>query len=281
MNSVLSIRPWVLGIVALTLFSLAGCKSGKTTQGDDRNIPNRRTSEIIDLVQTNDLACDWLSIKYEVEIKTDKVDDSFKLYARLRTDSVIWISATYYAVEVARFLFTPDSVKMIDRKNNKYYRGNYDYITDRFMIDADFTTLQSLILGNASDFINEEGARIKSAKDDGNYFLSFLSKNQFRRALKKDEPKKSLNLVVSLWLDPERFRLSKASIVDFEDNRSLTATYGSYKPHCNSLFPYESTFLAESANEQAKVKTSVIKLTADKKVSVSFTIPEKYESLVP
>jgi hypothetical protein len=47
------------------------------------------------------------------------------------------------------------------------------------------------------------------------------------------------------------------------------------------MFPKNIEFVAESPNEQATVNTSVIKLTTGKKVSVSFTIPDKYEPLVP
>lgn len=262
--------------------SLYSCRSNRTTHtGGKDNLPNRKTSELVDSLRASDLHCDWMSIKYDVEIKTSKVDDSFKLYARIKEDSVIWISATYYAVEIARFLFTPDSVKYMDRRNNQYYVGGYEYLTDKFMIEADFSTLQSLITGNGASIIDHTAGKVRSDEDGGLYSLTFLNKGQMRRAMRKEEMRKPVDLVVKLWLNPNSFRLSQASIMDVEDKRTLTATYSDYEPQCNSSYPKSILFEAKSANEQATVNTSVMKVSTNKKVSVSFTIPEKYEALVP
>jgi len=267
--------------LALSPFALFSCKGSRPVTAEKPHLPNRKTKELLDSLDRHELRCDWLSIKYDVEIKTPKLEDSFKLYVRLKQDSVIWVSATYYAVEIARFLFTPDSVKYMDRKNNRYYIGDYSYITDQFMIDANFDILQSLVLANSSALVSMDDEKVRSAKDNGRYFISFLRKGQLRRAIRKDDLRKPIELVVSLWIDPNNFRLSKTTLDDFEDDRKLIAEYSNFQPACNSYYPGQLNFTVIAANEQSEVKTSVIKLTTDKKVSLSFTIPEKYESLVP
>lgn len=269
-------------LILLLLVSVASCKSGRDATTEDKaRLPKIKTNALVDSIHANDLVCDWMSIKYDVEIKTSKVDDSFKLYVRLKQDSVIWISATYYAVEIGRFLFTPDSVKYIDRRNNKFYVGGYEYITEKFMIEAGFATLQSLILANGSAFVDDTQEKLRGSTEDGLYTLSFLRKGQMKRAAKKEEFKKPIDLAVSLWVEPNTYRLQKANIRDYNEQRGLTAKYSNLEQYCNSMFPKNAEFVAESPNEQAIVKTSVIKLTAGKKVSVSFTIPDKYEPLVP
>jgi hypothetical protein len=236
---------------------------------------------LVDSIARHELKCDWMSIKYDVEIKTPKLDDSFKLYIRLKQDSVIWVSATYYAVEIARFLFTPDTVKYMDRRNSKFYIGIYDYISNQFLVDANFGILQSIILANGSEFINLEDEKIRNGKDKGRYFLSFLRKRKLKRATKKDELKKDMDIVVSLWVDPVSFRITKSALQDFDENRSLIATYSDFMPHCNSHLPYSMTVIATASNEQSTVKTSISKVSMDKEVTLSFTIPEKYEPLTP
>ena len=269
-------------LFASSILGLSSCKGTKETQAD-HNFPNRKTDELLQLMHENEVNCEWLSIKYDVELKTPKIDDSFKMYVRMRKDSAIWVSATYYAVEVARFLFTPDSVKFMDRKNNQYYVGEYEYISERFQVDANFSVLQSLILANSVEIlkVESEDDKMKSSKSDGNYYLSVLRKGQLRRALKRDEVKKDLDLGISVWVQPENFRIYKTTIADFESDRSVTAVYSEYEATCNSYFPKKVNYIALSANEQAEVKTSAMKVTPDKKVSLSFTIPEKYEPLVP
>jgi hypothetical protein len=271
----------LIGVAVYGLLFVS-CRGNKEVT-ERRKLPNLKTEEILNLMSENEIKCDWMSLKYEVEVKTSDFDDSFKMYIRLRQDSAIWVSATYYAVEVARFLFTPDSVKFMDRKNNQYYVGGYDYITERFQIGASYEVLQSLILANTVSLLRAEGdqEKIRSYEQDGSYFLSYLRKGQLRRALKKDDVDEDMDLNIGLWIEPDHYRMDKTSINDFESNRTLTATYSNYKEACNSFYPYTTEYVAISANEQAEVKTSVMKLSSGKKVSLSFTIPDKYEALAP
>lgn len=276
-NSV-SIALVALSVCAAILFE--SCKGGQKAEVKEERLPNMKTEQLLGALAENQLDCDWLSIKYEVEIKTSKMDDSFKAYARIKKDSAIWISATYYSVEIARFLLTPDSVKYMDRRNRKYYEGDYSYLSSLIMFETNFNLVQNIILANSSALISLDD-KVKSSKDDGKYLLSFLRKGQLRRAKRKEELNKELELVVSLWVDPKSYRVSKTSLVDFEANRTLEVDYSNFEESCNSSYPHTTKFVANSENEQAEVKTSVIKLSADKEVSLSFTIPEKYEPLVP
>jgi hypothetical protein len=257
------------------------CKSSREATAGAADLPNRKTAELVELLKSSDQKCDWTNIKYYVEIKTNKIDDSFKLYVRSRLDSAIWVSATYYAVEVARFLFTPDSVKFMDRRNNQYYVGGYEYITNTFMVDADFWTLQDLIMGNGSAFVDSRDEKLYSSENDGSYKISYFKDSQIRRAMKKDENKGVSDLAVSLVLDPSSFRVETTTILDIEDERSLTVNYSNHKPLCETTHPHTTIFSAESPNEQATVKTSIIKISSGKRVSLSFTIPDKYEPLAP
>lgn len=277
---------WHILSVLLLTGMLSSCKSRKDVQGD-RHVPGRKTEEVLSMLEEQEIDCDWLSIKYDVEIKTSKVEDSFKMYVRLKQDSVIWISATYYAVEVARFLFTPDTVMFMDRKNNQYYVGGYQYIKDRFDVEASYEILESLILSNSAKLLQMEGdgEKMRVSKDEGKYFLSVMKKGQLRRALKRDDPDGGVddgtNLSISLWVNPDDFRLSRTAIADFDSDRLLTADYSDHRETCNSTLPYVTVFTVDSENEQAKVKTSVMRVSFGKEVSLSFTIPEKYEALVP
>lgn len=272
---------WLLVCGVIFLFVTSCSKSKAVTDG--RGVPNKKPEEILSLMAAEELKCDWVSIKYDVEIKTADFDDSFKMYIRLKQDSAIWVSATYYSVEVARFLFTTDSVKFMDRKNDQYYIGPYDYIAERFGVDANYELLQALILANAVNLIahGPEQEKIRSLEDDGAYLLTFLRKGQMKRAMKKEDYNKEIDLNIGLWIDPQTFRMRKTSITDFESDRILTAVYDDYQQACNTSHPQTTVYTVTSSNEQAEVKTSVIKLTSGKKVSLSFTIPEKYEALVP
>lgn len=268
---------FLVGLVLLGV--LSSCKSTRVAERS-KNIPNRKGEEIIDSVKQHALRLEWISIKMDVEFKTPKISDSFKMYVRMKSDSAIWVSATYYAVEIARFLFTPDSVKYMDRKNNQYYVGGYEYLQHLFQVEANFDMLQSLILANAPSMDGAE-EKVRSARDNGYYFLSFLRKGQLRRAQRKDELRKDLDLVISLWINPETYRIDHMSLEDFEDDRTLSAFYSDFQAAANSSYPHKHRFLLDTGNEQVDVNTSVMKVSINNPVSLSFSIPSKYEKLVP
>jgi hypothetical protein len=265
-----------------SLMLLASCGSNRQINAGHTRIPNLKTEEILDSLKANQLRCNWLSIKYDVEIKTPKIDDSFKAYVRMKRDSAIWISATYYSVEIARFLITPDTVRYMDRRNKNFYVGDYSFLSDLLLFDANYNLIQNIILGNSDALISLDN-KVKSSKEKGQYLISFLKKGQLRRAIRKEERKDDyeIEVVVSLLVNPDIFRVNQTSLTDFTDDRSITVNYEKQEPTCNSYYPHVIKILAKSENEQAEVKTSVIKLTSGKKVSLSFTIPEKYEPLVP
>lgn len=272
-----------LGLIVVTMLILAGCRSTKEVESV-REVPNRKTDELLDLMAEHELKCEWLNLKYEVEIKSEKIDDSFKMYIRMRQDSAIWVSATYYAVEVARFLFLPDTMKFMDRKNNKFYVGDYSYLKDRFQVDGNFDVLQALILSNSSELLNGEDSKerkLKSSRGEGVYLIDFIHRGVRRRMMRRDEGKDESHMEVGLQVDPSTFRIKQTTITELESERTLNAAYSEFKEVCNSSFPYVSEFSVSAPNQQAKVKTSVMKLAADKEVSLSFTIPDKYEALVP
>lgn len=271
-----------IGIFGLILM-LASCSRTRDVQGE-RTVPARKTAELVEAVKQAELDCGWISLKYDVEVKMDKFDDSFKMYVRMNQDSVIWVSATYYAVEVARFLFTPDTVKYMNRKTYQYYIGDYQYVNDKFNVDMNFNMLQDLILGNSASLLmfddEEDVQKLRSSRRDGAYYLSFLRKGQVRRALKKDDGyPEDMTLNVGLWIDAKTMRASKTEITEFDADRQVRAEYSDFQKACNSYFPYTVRFESVVENEHAKVKTSVLKLSTDKPQSLSFTIPEKYERI--
>jgi hypothetical protein len=275
----------VLFLALCSLMLLASCGSNRQINAGHTRIPNLKTEEILDSLKANQLRCNWLSIKYDVEIKTPKIDDSFKAYVRMKRDSAIWISATYYSVEIARFLITPDTVRYMDRRNKNFYVGDYSFLSDLLLFDANYNLIQNIILGNSDALISLDN-KVKSSKEKGQYLISFLKKGQLRRAIRKEERKEDYEIedaevVVSLLVNPDIFRVNQTSLTDLTDDRSITVNYEKQEPTCNSYYPHVIKILAKSENEQAEVKTSVIKLTSGKKVSLSFTIPEKYEPLVP
>lgn len=239
-------------------------------------LPHKSTSYLIEQMQANELQCDWFSAKLDIAFKTDKMSDSFKMHARIRKDSAIWLSATYYAVEAARFLITEDTVKFMDRKNNKYFVGDFDYINEKFDVELDFESLQALILGNSAGIAEQE--KIKSYPSSGLYHLSSIGKRKLKRASEKDPEKLKTDVALDVSLYPESYKVARLFLQDFKQNKSMTSVYDKYQKIDNQLVP-EKTQLSIVADQNVNATIEYLKVTLNKPLKFSFSIPEKYEKL--
>jgi hypothetical protein len=72
------------------------------------------------------------------------------VFIRMQKDSIIWISvnATIFSYEALRVLITPDSVKVLNKKDKIVQLRSVNYLQDLTDLPFDFHTLQDLLLGN-------------------------------------------------------------------------------------------------------------------------------------
>ncbi len=272
---------------------LAGCKSQKETVkvrklGLKKNLPS-----LMKQIESNEFDTEWLSIKMNVAFKTEKMSDSFKMYVRLKKDSLMWISATYYKVEAMRLLISQDSVKLLDRREKKFYTGDFKVLNNRFDTDFNFETLQGLILGNGTSLI--EGSKVKLATDNTHYMLSTVKKykkvetvripeieSELTRKKKNDEESvlpKSFNMQYRLYYNPETYRMEKLSVQETKNNQSFFVKYNEFEEVAGQAFPKELK-LNLVTNVIRSMKINYLRVEAEKELNFSFKIPDKYEKVL-
>ncbi|RMG76819.1 MAG: DUF4292 domain-containing protein [Bacteroidetes bacterium] len=274
----------LLIISALWLFSAC-----KTTEKKTAKLLKVKSKEkLIENIRRSEAKPEWISIKSSVAFKTDKVSDSFKMYFRLRTDSALWISATYYAVEVARFLITPDTLKYMDRKNNKYFVGNIAYLENKFDLQFDFYMLQDILLGNIPDSLNPKDVNVDFRKK--RYELYSFKKRWIKKSTDeknsrldgklggKVEKKQSKSIAVYAMLNNSDYRPETLKIIDLLSQKQLIINYTEYSETDSLLIPhkYKITIISD-LNMEAEIE--YLKTKINEPLKMSFTIPEKYEPM--
>jgi hypothetical protein len=75
---------------------------------------------------------------------------------RINKDSAILVSINAFAgIEAARLLLTPDSVKILDRINNRYFLGNYEEAEKFFPVRIDYDVIQGIFFGSSIRIFDE------------------------------------------------------------------------------------------------------------------------------
>ena len=111
-----------------------GCRTNRVIV---KPIKEKSPSFLTKRIEKNLFEYETLSFKSEVTVQMKDEKRSFKTNIRIKRDSAIWMSISpALGIEVARAIFTTDSIKLVDKWNDQYYLGDYDYIktTDSMQI---------------------------------------------------------------------------------------------------------------------------------------------------
>lgn len=276
-------RPLV--VLAVTLF-LVACRGSKhainTTPVVTPEVrADFKSAKVLsELLIENEFKYHWLTSKFDAEAVIDDKTTNFNVSVRARKDSALWMSISpSIGIEVARLLATEDSVKFIDRLHGKYFCGDYAYLSNKLHTELDFDMLQNLLIGNSVSFDHEE-SKLKSMIDNKRYLLSTIRKRKLRKVLNENSDLKGKkDLIQSLWLEPETYKISRIYIEDFNTNRTFSAVYNDFKTVDSLSVPFQLLFDI-SAEKKMKIKidyTKISRLATPQ--TFPFTIPTKYEKL--
>ena len=234
----------------------------------------RSSKFLVKKLLANEFQFNTISAKAAVSFDDGK-KISFKTHLRIRKDSAIWMSITpLLGIEMARVLITKDTVKFMNRKDNEYFIGDFDYINDLFGADLDYQMLEAFLIGNSLDFEknNKIHARVDRKKDM--YFLSTEKKRKIRKEIKKEKDKLKKQ-AQALWLNPNNFKITELLLSSPHNKRTLTGTYANYQEIASQLIPYELHFTLKSKTN-SKIDINYNKFSIGKSLTFPFKIPKKY-----
>ena len=198
-------------------------------------------------------------IKVEYTDKNGKGPD-LTVFTRMVKDSAIWLSinATIFSYEAFRVLITPDSVKVLNKKEKEYQLRSVSYLKELIQLPFDFHTLQDLLIGNPVYL----DSNIVSFKKNDDALLLLSSGKLFKHLL---------------TLNPGNYELqhSKLDDVNAARNRTCDLTYSNYDNKNGINFPTERK-ISVAEKSRLDVDMDFKQYSFDEAVSLPFTIPKNY-----
>jgi hypothetical protein len=247
----------------------------------------KNIQHLLEQVQKNEFAFEWLSIKAGADLHLDGEKKSFNVNIRIRKDSVMWISVSpLLGIEVARVMITQDTVMIIDRINKSFSGHNFSFIDEKLDVDINFNILQAFLVGNSMGFEpqeDDEGDLPKLSMDHHRYLLSTFRKRKLKKMMEKKQeriekkPEKYDDLVHSIWVMPDTFKIAMQSVVDLKMKRSIAAKYENFLPADDKLFPRKIT-IEINGEQKGYLLLDITKIATNIPQTFPFKIPEKYES---
>ncbi len=239
-------------------------------------VDNRPAQQLYRKQQANELNFTTLSLKADISTDIEGNNQSFDAHIRVKKDSIIWINISALAIDVARVIITPDSVKVMNRIKSNYFADDICKINDLINADFDFEMLQSILVGNSFDFYNDD--RLKTSIDGNRYLLSSYKKYKLKKIINNPTVSPDRDPLQSIWLDPTSFKIVKLLLNDFATNRQMQADYSKFEVVDSVLFPRHIDInISAQKNIKATINYSKVKLNEPQ--TFPFKVPEKYDRI--
>ncbi len=240
-----------IALSVLLLFFLS-CKTTSNVQKLRADSTALFTMLVIDSIHASALQFETLSAKAKVIAEQGGGTTEFTASIRMRKDSAIWFSISpALGIEVARILITMDSVRIIDRFNNKYISKGFDFFTSFTAIPISFSEMQSMLLG-IPVFTQKNSFQLSTTDSS---FQLFFSDSSFSNNILLD---RSFNL--------------KTQLLEVLGKGSLMITQGQYDE------TYNPAFSLWRRMEAVTVQPAVFEITFTKvRFNEPLTFPFKVE----
>jgi len=252
---------WTIGsMLIVTVLLLGSCRGSKRISKTERTAPKLSAAEqVYQQLLDNQLDVNYFSAKAKIKANDGKQTQNFNADIRLKKDSIFWANVypPFVKISVAQALITPDSIKVIDRFNKKYYAKGIDYLQQFVSYPLDFNTLQNLILGNPLMEVNENAS---------------LQTTEGTHAINATED--VLNML--LQIDSEDLTIEKMTLTDTAKNQSVDIKLKDYEMVGDKPFSNKRQITLK-APEVYTADFDFSKVKINQPLNFPFKVSSKYE----
>jgi hypothetical protein len=265
--------------IFLTLFVSATLLAAFTSCSTQRAVIKDPLKEagadmLFSKLKESELKFDWLTAKFSAEYKNKDTEHSFGGQIRIRKDSLIWLTLSpMMGIEVIRIMISQDSIKFINRMNNTYFIGDYEYLNKFLNTNIDFDILQAFLMGRDLSFYDND--HFKATVDGQLYKLSTTDRQKLKNYVRTSEEDVKA-FIQNIWLDPGTYKITKADVKEVKREKiRLEALYSSFEQVQGQLFPMKMEYNIYADNNIA-TKVSFSRVAVNEPQLFPFKIPASF-----
>ena len=257
--------PLSLAIGLLSILTLFGCRTSQMATTPS-GLPRITTAALLDSVRTN--SPETLTAKLNVNHSNEKGTQSFGARIRVKKDSIIWLSVTpALGIEAVRVVITPDSIKMINRIEQKFFVESFEKTNELLQLEVNFQILQSVLTGDFVSLYNEDVYSLTPLVD-----LYTLIADSTKTKSSTAE----LKLEQYTEIDPSIWRVTRSVLNNPARNEHILAEYNDFQRLESIIFPTSMRFRTQG-KENIAVDLNWTKIEEKTTLRFPFNIPNKYE----
>lgn len=208
---------------------------------------------------------EWISYQMKIALDMNHEKLAFQCFFVNRIDSIIYLNVNKSGIELARIVFTPDSVIYVNKLEHKYYCGQYEFTEKILGLKLNFDIIQSLL--NAVDFAGFTN-NFTRVEEDGK--LQYIS--PLRKEIDGD-----ISIMQSIELG-ENGVIVENDITELKNLRDITLSYKDYNNANN--FNFFSKLSIEMEVDEISMEAEIKNLKINQSGPTRIKIPDSFEEMI-
>lgn len=194
-----------------------------------------------------------LGVAYSDENRSQRVTVDL----RMQKGEVIWMSARFLGITMAKVKITPDRVQFYEKLNKRGFDGDFRIIAEYLGEPLNFQQIEDILLGHAMEDL------------DGAYDFS-IEQNAYRFT-------REGMIARLIQLRPDNFKVDRQQLFKKADQSSLSIVYSDYQKVEGRTIPEEINIDAIMGEDHRKVELDYNSVEFDQKLSFPFSFPGNIE----
>lgn len=251
---------------------VAACGTTSEVIGDGGHLPRKKPEELLSKLDSlSRITVDNFYSKINTKYQDSSQNVSFKTSLRIVNDSALNANITFASLPIINALITPDSLKIVNRKDKCFLLRDLEYFKDQFGVDFSYENIEELFLGKPVAYDTTES--YFKVNDNTEYTICSHRKKE----IKKNERLNIREIITYYTLDDSLSNLEAMRIISPEDSTMIEIVYKERELVDKYYLPKEVNVLIYAPKQTIKVELEYRKSHVDRSDGIYFIIPESYE----
>jgi hypothetical protein len=252
-------------LVVFCIAAIFGCKAKKQVivrKADSAaTVPTVNVALAkIQAIRSKQTNFNTFSGRAKTKLNIDGKSNDVTLNVRIQHGKKIWVSITaLLGIEVARALITPDSILVINRLQSVYFKKPFSFIHSYAGKQANYQTVESLLVGNAIAELLNENSKVETAANGNTTINGSLQ-----------------SLVYNLLVGPD-MKVTKTSFANSVARQSLQVTNSQFVQADNRIIPSQINITSNVQNKSIQAELQYNRTEFDRVLEYPFSIPGGFE----
>ncbi|PWH85333.1 hypothetical protein DIT68_10375 [Brumimicrobium oceani] len=264
-----NITKYIFSVLLFSSLVACGSKRNMDLENTDK-LPKVKEEILINRLDSlSKQRADHFYTKLSSKYSDSKYNVSFKTSIRMRADSAFHALITFARIPIYNVMVTPDTLTMVDKRNNCFMIENMEYLKTTFGVDFKHKNIEELVLGLPIAW--DKDTEYQQIKDPYNYVVSSLSKRRIRRQDSEEE------VIIRYFLSEDTESLKKVIIDSPKDTTTITVNYYGREMVSGFSIPLEGNINVETPRDTLFVDFQYNKTSVNDPRVLYLSIPNKYE----